>query len=76
MSENFQQHAADLVNTFKQQLSNSAIEHVGQAHFEQLELLVESALASISLSQMEKTADQVQALAEALRNEAENTRPV
>lgn len=70
MSEQYQQRANEVVEAFKAQLSKSGIEHVGQRHFEQLQLLIESALTSISLQQIEHTADRLQALSTELRNEA------
>lgn len=75
MSENFQEHARQLVETFKQQLSKSGVEHVGHTHFAELEMLIESALASVSVQQAKETADQIQSLADALRTQAETHHP-
>ncbi|MAC48514.1 hypothetical protein [Oceanospirillum beijerinckii] len=74
MSQELQQKAQDVVSAFKQQLSKSGIEHVGQHHFSELQLLIESALTSVSLQQMEHTADRVQSLAQQLRQEVQHSK--
>jgi len=74
MSQELQQKAEDIVSTFKKQLSKSGVEHVGQHHFEELQLLIESALTSVSLQLMEQAADKVQNLAYELRQEVQHNR--
>lgn len=74
MSQDLQQKAQDIVSTFKQQLSKSGVEHVGQHHFEELQLLIESALTSVSLQLMEQNADKVQNLAHELRQEMQHNK--
>lgn len=72
MSQNAEQQAAQVVATFKSQLSKSGIEHVGQQHFAQLQLLIESALMSVSVQQSAQIADKLQALAQTLRRDSES----
>ena len=74
MSQELQQKSQDIVSAFKQQLSKSGVEHVGQHHFEELQLLIESALTSVSLQLMEQTADRVQHLAQELRQEMQHNK--
>jgi predicted Co/Zn/Cd cation transporter (cation efflux family) len=72
MSKNQTQHAQDVVNAFKEKLSKSGIEHVGQKHFDELQLLIESAIDSAVFLEIESVADKVDSLAHQIRNSAEH----
>ena len=71
MTQKQTQHAQQVVNTFKDRLSKSGIEHVGQKHFDELQLLIESAIDAAVFMEMERVADQVDSLAHSIRNAAE-----
>lgn len=65
-------HAQHVVDVFKEKLSDSGRQHVGDRHFDELALLVESAISTAVLEAMEHTADTLVAQAEKLRKEAEH----
>lgn len=69
MNAQIQKQAQHVVESFKGQLSKSGIEHVGQQHFEQLQLLIESALTSAHLQQAEQLAEKLQLLAQSIRKD-------
>ncbi|OPX55391.1 hypothetical protein SAMN02745127_01551 [Oceanospirillum multiglobuliferum] len=71
MNANIEKQAQHVVESFKKQLSKSGIEHVGQQHFAQLQLLIESALTSASLQQSKQLADQLEHLAQGLRKDGQ-----
>lgn len=71
MSKSQTEHAHQVVEAFKTKLSKSAIEHVGQKHFEDLALLIESAIDSSVLMELETVADRVTLLAKDIRDKAE-----
>ncbi|WP_416885700.1 hypothetical protein [Marinospirillum sp.] len=61
-------HAQRVVAAFKEKLSQSGRDHVGIKHFEELELLIELAIAtSVNLTR-EECAVQLEAFAKALRS--------
>lgn len=66
------QHAQKVVDAFKAKLSEEQRATVGEAHFDELSLLIESAMSTAVLDEMEKAADQVDALAHRLRHFAEH----
>ncbi|RLT96896.1 phosphatase [Ketobacter sp.] len=72
MTQKQTQHAQQVVDAFKDKLSKSGIEHVGQKHFEELQLLIESAIDAAVFLEMERVADQVSSLAHSIRNSAEH----
>jgi hypothetical protein len=65
-------HAQHVVEAFKAKLSDSGRQHVGDRHFDELALLVESAISTAVLETMEHTADSLVTMAEKLRKEAEH----
>ncbi len=71
MSHKHLPHARKVVESFRKRLSRSGIEHVGEKHFDELELLIESAISSTVLSELEQAADKVEVLARALRRSGE-----
>jgi hypothetical protein len=71
MTEHHTDHAAKVVKTFRYLLSDKARSAVGEAHFAELGLLVESAIDTAVLQEMERVADQIAALARDVRTRAE-----
>ena len=65
-------HATHVVDTFKEKLSESGRHHVGEKHFDELALLVESAISTAVLEEMEHTADKLDQVASEMRNSAEH----
>lgn len=61
-------HAKNLVKAFKEKLSPSGRDHVGIKHFEELEVLVEVALATAVNEEREQVAASLDALSRSLRN--------
>ncbi len=47
------EHASKVVAAFKEKLSESGRQHVGDIHFDELALLIESAISSAVLDEME-----------------------
>lgn len=72
MSKKQTHHAHEVVNAFKQKLSQSGIDHVGQKHFDELQLLIESAIDSAVFLEMQRVADRVSSLAHEIRNSADH----
>jgi hypothetical protein len=64
-------HARKVVESFRKRLSRSGVEHVGDKHFDELELMIESAISSTVLNELERAADQAEELARALRRRGE-----
>lgn len=72
MSKPQAEHAERVVERFKQMLSTSGQQRVGQQHFEELVLLIESAIDSALLEETERFADQLEEMAQAMRRRAEH----
>lgn len=60
-------HAQRVVAAFKEKLSQSGRDHVGIKHFEELELLIELAIATAVNQSREECAQQLETFAKALR---------
>lgn len=67
MSQSQTQHAHRVVESFKQKLSKSGIEHVGQKHFEELQLLIESAIDNAVFMEMEKIVGKLEHLTQEVK---------
>ena len=65
-------HAERVVNTFKDKLSKSGREHVGDKHFDELALMIESAISTAVLEESEHAADRLQELVNSIRKGAEH----
>ncbi len=65
-------HANRVVNAFKAKLSQSGREHVGDKHFDELALMVESAIATAVLEEIEHAADKINDTVESIRKDAEH----
>lgn len=66
------QHAQHVVDSFKTMLPEAMVNDVGDEHFAELALLIESAISAAVLQEMEKTADKIDQLAHDVRNFAEH----
>lgn len=64
-------HAQNVVESFKQKLSATGRQHVGERHFDELTLLIESAISTAVLEALEHTADRLEGVAEEIRRSAE-----
>ena len=71
MSKRQTEHARSVVAAFKEKLSKSAVEHVGARHFEDLELLVESAVDAAVFIEVERIADRLEKVVGEVRLVAE-----
>lgn len=65
-------HAERVVNGFKERLSQSGREHVGERHFDELTLMVESAISTAVLEAVEQAADRLHEVVTSIRKEAEH----
>ncbi|VAX05777.1 hypothetical protein MNBD_GAMMA26-2616 [hydrothermal vent metagenome] len=65
-------HAKHIVSAFKDKLSKSGVDHVGEGHFDELELLIESAISTAVLEEVEHALDKVQAVVTSLRKDVEH----
>jgi len=65
-------HAERVVNSFKEKLSQSGREHVGDRHFDELSLMIESAISTAVLEEMEHAADRIHTVVESIRKDAEH----
>jgi predicted Co/Zn/Cd cation transporter (cation efflux family) len=72
MSRRYAKHATEVVERFKELLSPSGRSHVGENHFSELAMLIESAITTSVLEEMEQAADQIDKLAHDLRSHAEH----
>ena len=66
------EHAARVVERFKEMLSQSGREHVGHSHFAELSLMIESAISTAVLEQSEHLADRLEEVAKSVRESAEH----
>ncbi len=71
MSQSQTDHAKQVVDSFKEKLSKSGLEHVGQKHFDELQLLIESAIDSAVYLEIERIADKLDSLSHEVRQSAE-----
>jgi len=65
-------HAERLVDAFKNKLSKSGREHVGDKHFDELTLMIESAISTAVLEETEHAADILQEAVDSIRKGAEH----
>lgn len=71
MSENQREHAKQVVSRFRSVLDEAGVEAVGDGHFDELELMIESAISSAVLDQTESLADRLERMALDVRHNAE-----
>jgi len=72
MTHKHYSHAERVVNAFKEKLSNSGREHVGDKHFDELTLMIESAISTSVLEQVEQAVDKIQETVTAIRKDVEH----
>ena len=65
-------HAERVVDAFKNKLSQSGRDHVGEKHFDELTLMIESAISTSVLEEIEHAADQINEVVESIRKSAEH----
>ena len=63
-------HAERIVSVFKDMLSNSGRDHVGDKHFDELALMIESAISTAVLQEIEHAADKIHKVVESVRKDA------
>ena len=71
MSEHYEEHAEQVTNAFLDLLDSETKLKIGEEQRNELTMLVEAAISTAVLEQMESAADQVAALSQRLRNHAE-----
>ncbi|HEB55727.1 MAG TPA: phosphatase [Gammaproteobacteria bacterium] len=72
MTHRHTDHAQQVVERFKEMISESGRQHIGQKHFDELTLLIESAISTAVLEELEIAADKMNSLAHQMRNYAEH----
>jgi hypothetical protein len=72
MTHNFRQHAQHIVNEFSGFIDDAAREAVGEENLGQLMMLIESAITTTVLEEMERMSDQVIALGNQMKKNAEH----
>ncbi|MCG8313569.1 MAG: hypothetical protein MI976_10160 [Pseudomonadales bacterium] len=65
-------HAEKVVNSFKKKLSETEVSGLGEEHFDELTLLIESAISSAVLDELEIAADKLHKFATGLQKHAEH----
>jgi len=65
-------HAQHVVDSFKARLPDAMSNDIGEEHFAELALLIESAISAAVLQEMEKAADKIDKLAHDVRHFAEH----
>ena len=65
-------HAERMVESFKEKLSKSGREHVGDKHFDELTLMIEAAISSAVLLELQRAADRVDEVVALIRKDAEH----
>lgn len=72
MSQHYEKHAEKLVSAFLGMLDESVRPQIGENHRQQLAMLIESAISTAVLEQLEHTADEIADFAVRLRRRAEH----
>jgi len=72
MTHEHQPRAERVVNAFKEKLSQSGRDHVGDRHFDELTLMIESAISTAVLEKVEHAADLIHDVVESIRKDAEH----
>ena len=72
MTHKYQPQAERMVNAFKEKLSKSGRDHVGDRHFDELALMIESAISTAVLESVEHAADRIHEVVESIRKDAEH----
>ena len=72
MSEHYEKHAEQVAGAFMELLDEQARTAISDEHRNELAMLVEAAISTAVLEQLEHAADQVSALSENIRHYAEH----
>lgn len=72
MTKHYEAHAEKVVESFKTLLSSEAIDAVGEEQFSELSMLIESAISTSVVKELEGAADAVNELGQRLRKHAES----
>jgi hypothetical protein len=72
MTQHYEAHANRIVDAFKELLGEETAAQITQEHYDELSMLIESALSNSVIEELEKAADNVSALAANIRKHAEN----
>ena len=72
MAKNHKKHAAEIVRNFKDQLSPKALKAMDEDVFDELALIIESALSTTVLEHIEEAADKLTALTKEFRKKVEH----
>jgi hypothetical protein len=71
MSEHYEQHAVEITNAFFEMLEDGVRDGISEAHRNKLAMLIEAAISTAVFEAMEEAADDVAALSDRLRRQAE-----
>jgi hypothetical protein len=72
MSEHYEKHADEVSSTFIAMLDDDVRARISHEHRKELTMLVEAAISTAVLEQLERAADQVAKLSDQLRKHAEH----
>ena len=72
MSKHYEKHAQEIVQGFMDMLDEDAKSCISESDLGELAMMVEAAISTAALEQLEKAADDVAALSRSLRKYAEH----
>ena len=72
MSEHYENHAKEVANAFLDLLDAQTREGISEAHRNELAMLIEAAISTAALQQLENAVDAIEALSRRLRDNAEH----
>lgn len=75
MTIHYELHAKKVVNSFKSLLSEKTLGAISDEHFDELTMLIESAISTSVVEELEVAADQLSLAATKLRQHAERFDP-
>ena len=70
--KNHKVHAEDIVGEFRTLISDEARQQIEEEHFEELTIMIESALSTAVMERVEHAADRLVALAKEFRADVEH----
>ena len=72
MSEHYEKHAIEVSNAFLELLEDDVRDGISEAHRNELAMLIEAAISTAVFEAVEEAADEVAALSNRLRRDAEH----
>jgi hypothetical protein len=72
MSEHYEKHAVEVSNAFFDLLEEDVKDRISESHRNELAMLIEAAISTAVFEAVEEAADEVAALSERLRHDAEH----